>query len=154
MITAGVHKASVIMTEFDNDDKGQEFIRVQFGIEDLAGGHDTIPAKIYLTDASMGIARNRLKAMGFDVDARSTKELKDNPVLLAGNIVEILIVQNGSYMNVDRISVPKQPKEEGFFDKLDAALRAAKGKKNAPAPAAGGGPAAPIPGPDDKDIPF
>lgn len=147
-----MHKATVAAHTFEVDDKGQDYILATFEIQDLAGARDTITSRIYLTDASMGIARNRLKVMGFDVDARSVQELQDNPILLAGHEVELLVTQNGSYMNVEKISAPRKPKEASFISQLDKALRDAKGKKkdaSAPAGAFPDGSKA-----NDKSIPF
>lgn len=65
---------------------GNAFVGIRLVVEDW---DDALTTKIYLTKAAMGIARAKLKAAGFDVDAQELEALEMNPEMLAGNPVQV-----------------------------------------------------------------
>lgn len=153
-INLGVrYKAKVASHVVEQDAKGQPFIMVTFAIEDEAHGK-----RIYLTEKSIGIARANLKAMGFDCETRSLKELDENPFLLAGNDVEVDFTtwesNQGSVLQINNIYGKKVPKSEDFFSALDKSIREVKKSSKPSTKPAKKATAKAAPPSDEEEIPF
>lgn len=87
-------------------------------------GEDETEAMIWMTEKSMGIARQSLKLCGFHPDAMSLCDLEDNPTLLAGKHVVVLVEPYNGRMKASILLNPTPPKAR--MKELDAALKAAK----------------------------
>ena len=126
-INLGVrYKATVVSTALEQDNNGKPYIYATLKIEDEAHSK-----RIYLTEAAMGIARAQLKAMGFDCDKYSLKEIDENPLLLQHQECEVDFKpwesNDGVVLQINGIYGKKEPKTQDFISKLDSELKAAKG---------------------------
>lgn len=154
-INLGVrYKAVVVSHPIEQDPKGQPYVNCTFGIE-----NEMHTKRIYLTAKSIGIARVNLKAMGFDCDIRSLKELDDNPILLAGNEVEVDFQtwdsNQGSILQINNIYGKRAPKTEDFFSGLDKSIREVKKSDKSSAPKQKPKASSKVSLPEDgSDIPF
>jgi len=85
---------------------------------------DATEVLIFCTDKSFGFARRQLKLCGFDVDAQELEELEDNPRLLDGRAVPLMVeLYNGKL----RAQIDTNIKPEKFmFQSAQAGLRSAK----------------------------
>ena len=126
----GDHDVTVESVELvDKDGDGANtVVACRFRFKDgEVGGKDLYPCK---GDKSLALTRKALKAMGFDMDSRSTNELRENAALLKGNSVRVVVEEhewNGNVTN--RISwvnaIPKAPTKNALSS-LDAKLRMVK----------------------------
>ena len=91
------------------------------------GNKDLYPTK---NDKSLEITRKSLRAMGFDMDKRSTSEIQGNSALLKGNPVRLVVEEhewNGNITNrISWINAIPKPATKGALSSLDAKLRMAK----------------------------
>ena len=126
----GTHDVVVEAIEIiDKDGDGSNTVvafRVKFKDGEI-GNKDLYPDK---SEKSLEITRKSLKAAGFDMDTRSTNELRENPKLMAGQMVRVVVEENEWNGNVtNRISwinaIPKAP-TKAVLSKLDAKLRMVK----------------------------
>lgn len=125
---AGKQVGTVIEHRVDaSGDKWYVYIKFE-----CAGG-DTIPARIYLTDAAMGIARKSLKAIGFDIDAKPLEDIDGEPYILNGNKAELDIEEqehppgSGKYsMRVKWVNPLPTAKDTNAMKRMTEKLRAAK----------------------------
>lgn len=98
---------------------------------------------IWLTEKAAGIARTQLKKCGFMVDDRDLIELSENPNLLSGNKVQIVVDEwNGKFRAQIPLSTAPSKKD---MARLSGVLRNAK-KKDDEAP--------PAKAPEDEGVPF
>lgn len=101
----GPAKATIIKNYLEKDGKKQTYVNLKLGFD---GEEATLYTRIYITSASAGIARAKLRKCGFDLDTQKLKEIEDDDVLLFGHEVDVLLVKNGQYMNAE---IPtKKPK--------------------------------------------
>lgn len=118
----GPVKGTILKNYLDKDGKGQTFVNLKFSFQD---DEQTLYHRIYITPKSAGIARGKLRKCGFDLDKQKLSEIEQNDVLLCGNEVDVVLVKNGQYMNIDiPTERPKLKKEE--VDSAQAMLDSAK----------------------------
>lgn len=123
----GPTKAIVLKNYLEKDAKGQTFVNLKLGFD---GEDATLYTRIYITAKAAGIARAKLRKVGFDLDTQQLSEIKQNDSLLTGNEVDVMLTKNGQYMNADIPTARPQLAE----DEVDAAqkmLDAAKKSDNA-----------------------
>lgn len=123
----GPAKATVLKNYLEKDAKNQTYVNLKLGFD---GEDQTLYTRIYITAKAAGIARAKLRKVGFDLDTQKLKEIEDNDVLLMGNEVDVLLVKNGQYMNAD---IPtKKPKiGDEAVDEAQKFLDSAKGSNPA-----------------------
>ena len=135
-IPFGLAKCRIVShTVRDFGEKEAVSIRVQHPIG------ATIEALIWLTPKAMGMARAALKKCGFDSDTHDVQELVDNPTLLEGEEVEI-IVQDYKGQRQASVNLRTAPSKKRLSE-ITKSLRDAK-KSDADA----------APPPSGDDIPF
>ena len=105
-------------------------------------------ANVFITPKSAGMARRALKTCGFDIDAQPLSVLDENPTLLSGRKVPLLVDEWNGRMTIS-IDLDARA-EKAVLDKATAAMRAVKkDKESEPEPS---GPGEPVE--DYGDIPF
>ena len=134
--TGPKYKALVVSTELEQDQKQQTYIKAVFQVED-----ETHSKRIYVTtnnpasqETVTRMCRAQLKAMGFDCDTQSLKQLDENPLLLVNNEVEVDFKtwdspKDGPILQLNGIYGKKIPKTDDFLSSLDSALRGAKSEE-------------------------
>ena len=95
---------------------------------------------IFMTEKSMGMARAQLKVCGFDPDVTGVDALVDNPGLIAGKVIDVVVEDYNGRLQVKIPTRSTPPKST--LDRLTKGLRAAKGKNEESAPASTAAPAA------------
>lgn len=137
--TGPKYKAIVVSTELEQDQKQQTYIKATFQVED-----ETHSKRIYVTTNNANsqetvtrMCRAQLKAMGFDCDTQSLKEIDANPLLLVNNEVEVDFKtwdspKDGPVLQLNGIYGKKIPKTDDFLSNLDSALRGAKSEEKPP----------------------
>lgn len=102
---------------------------------------------IYLTPKAARFARAQLKALGFDPDIHTVDELQDNPMLLAGRKVTVIVDlnewQGRCVPRVARVEIEGRSLDRTTGSQLTALLRGAKKAEKADAKE-----------PLEEDIPF
>lgn len=69
-----------------SEEKGTPYVEIGF---EVAG--ESINARLWLTEASAGMTRKSLKAVGFDIDKYEVSDLDAKPEMLMGNEAEIVV---------------------------------------------------------------
>lgn len=105
----GPAKALVIKNYLEKDAKGQTYVNLKLGFD---GEDATLYTRIYITAKAAGIARAKLRKVGFDLDTQKLSEIKANDSLLTGNEVDVMLTKNGQYMNADIPTVKPQLSQE------------------------------------------
>ncbi len=106
----GPAKARILKNYVEVDGKAQLYVNLKCGFD---GEEQTLYTRIYVTEKASGIARAKLRKCGFDLDKQKLTELQDNDELLTGNEVDVMLVKNGQYMNVDiPTQKPKVPADQ------------------------------------------
>ncbi len=129
----GHYQAKVIETDFGQAQSGTPFVRILFEVETDPAEDGALPriyAQIYLTRKSLGIARARLKAIGFDIDEHDLEELADHPALLAGQVAEVELAdetyRGNTSLKVVNIGRPKAKMKKEDLAALTRGMREAK----------------------------
>jgi len=132
----GKQRGEIISHYIGENDKGNAFVAFKIICEHWDG---PLTSKVYITAAAMGIARAKLKAVGFDIDQRQLEELDENPDLLAGTPVQVEVSEevynNKPYTKCEIVTdfgKPDKPKMAALTEQL----RKAKGAEGGPAKAA------------------
>lgn len=119
MLTIGKHNVKIIShTVRGIGDK--DAVSIQAQMDD----GETLDVLVWLTNKSMGIARRALGLCGFDCDKQSICDLADNPRLLAGRRVDILVEEYNGKLRGQILLDPATPQAK--MRQFDAELRAAK----------------------------
>ena len=124
----GPHDVDVESNSVYVKDGSDIVIHVRFKFSDgEIGDKDLYPTK---SEKSLQIARKSLKIMGFDIDKRLVDELQDNPKLLAGQKVRVVVEEHEYNGNVtNRIAwindIPK-PASKAALKALTERLRNCK----------------------------
>ncbi|HYF56050.1 MAG TPA: hypothetical protein VEA41_17490 [Salinarimonas sp.] len=135
MIEFGKQIGKVAGMYLNTDDK--VFVNVKLALQ----SGDFVYKRIYITEASKGIARAQLKACGMDLDKGNIElsDLDDDPNLLNGTEVPIDIYED-SYNGKPQLRVDivlERPKaDKSKLEAATALLRSAK-KQDEPHPAEG-----------------
>lgn len=92
-MNVGIYEAIIVEHCAAWSSKGTPSITVKFCIENVAGEQEAIWGDIWLSEAALGMARQRLKACGFDVDKEDVGILDSNRNHLSGRKVQIEVVE-------------------------------------------------------------
>lgn len=130
-MTTGLCKGRIVRHGLGiSSGKSTPFVNVVFDVDG-----EQIPAQIWITDKAMGMARQKLRKCGFDVDKCNLRELEDNHELLAGNAVDLDITDeefNGQTRLKCEIVTRSVP-DKKRCDQLTQALRNVKCAEVVPA---------------------
>lgn len=137
----GYFKAVVVSHKLAQTNSGALFVSMLFEHEG-----QNIPAKIFLTEKAMGMARRQLKRCGFDPDTTDVELLHTNQSLLAGNRVDIEVKDEGKY-GLQASVMTSEPITKTAMKSATKALRAAKKASESEADAE-------MVGANDSEIPF
>lgn len=127
---------------------GKDVVVIGFNDQDGEPGE----ALIWMSDKSMGIARQSLKLCGFDCDKESLVVLAENAERLAGNEVDLMVEEYNGKIRA-QVALNSAPSKKRL-DELTSMLRAVKKADRAEpdtVPAGAPDEAPPI---GDDDLPF
>lgn len=138
-LALGEYDATVDRTEIVAlGQRGTPAVRVY-----LVAGGESIDTVIWISEKSMGIARQALKAIGFDPDQSELSVLDDEPEFLRGQVCRVAIIEDdygGKLTKKCEIVtyVPKKRVPKSSLSKLTRGLRDA-GSDESKAKASEGG---------------
>jgi hypothetical protein len=131
MLGIGHYTATIVENSVKTSGTGSTYISLLLQIDE-----DMTDCKIYLTDKTINkrVAQKQLAKCGFDYDRDSLSLLSDNPKLLEGIKVPVVLEENEYrgqvrlQCNIDIESVKPASKED--MSKLQELLRAKKVEKD------------------------